>query len=496
MKNILEILGISLVILLSSCTKNTDPLSDLDFGRTIYKDPFVGLLKNKSNLLLKTCHYPPISYFYKDSIYLDLTLEIEFNEESIRNKSNANILFRDSLSNTIDDLNIYHNGTLLNNNNLHIIADSLIKTVHLRLSMLPREKNEVFKGVLLIITDEIDIINSDYVQYDSTHELSWSFKQKNKVALVIWIIWIIYIVILIYISYKLVLFFIRSISNIKSKKENALNEEITNKNDLISLLKHHERLIKKIFSLKKQSPKKKLKLINKYGLNEWYRTIEKEIIYNEMGDKALFYEMTLRELIDEGNNKYLEISNNIYPNSQINLYKNNVIYAKGGNIKCNSNLNANEYLQYPIKNAQYNIDKVFKYTTNKKHLVKMFEADLSKAYSNTSLIRGGRPDSQTKSVTRLGGTKGKDQGGHLIANRFNGISENINYIPLRKELNENGGKWYKMEEYLANEIKKGKNVKIKGKLRYPRHSSRPKLITVIAYINGRRKRFAFKNTIK
>jgi hypothetical protein len=70
---------------------------------------------------------------------------------------------------------------------------------------------------------------------------------------------------------------------------------------------------------------------------------------------------------------------------------------------------------------------------------------------------------QRKGVTSKDGVDG-DQGGHLIAAIFDGAGEQINYVPMKGNLNQ--GAWKSMENTWANALKANKKVEVDVKIIY------------------------------
>lgn len=98
---------------------------------------------------------------------------------------------------------------------------------------------------------------------------------------------------------------------------------------------------------------------------------------------------------------------------------------------------------------------------------------------------------QGKSVTLKDGTKGVDEGGHLIGHQFKGAGEQINYVPMKETLNQ--GAWKKMESDWAKALKEGKNVEVDMKPIYQGTSQRPVGFKVTETIDGVKKTYNYIN---
>jgi len=89
----------------------------------------------------------------------------------------------------------------------------------------------------------------------------------------------------------------------------------------------------------------------------------------------------------------------------------------------------------------------------------------------------------------------KDEGGHLIANRFGGGSEMYNYIPMSKKLNRSGGAWNSMENEWERSLKRGSKVDYKIQPIYKTNSKRPDELIVTYTIDGKRTTKYFDNNV-
>jgi hypothetical protein len=98
---------------------------------------------------------------------------------------------------------------------------------------------------------------------------------------------------------------------------------------------------------------------------------------------------------------------------------------------------------------------------------------------------------QGKSVTLKDGTKGLDEGGHLIGHQFKGAGEQINYVPMKESLNQ--GAWKKMEMDWAKDLEAGKKVEVDINPIYDGISKRPTEIEVFYKIDGKEYMKVFPN---
>ena len=77
-----------------------------------------------------------------------------------------------------------------------------------------------------------------------------------------------------------------------------------------------------------------------------------------------------------------------------------------------------------------------------------------------------------------------DDGGHLIASRFNGSGEIDNLIPQSSNINRVGGEWYAMEQEWANALDNKRTVSVDIQPRYSNNSMRPDSFEVRYWIDG------------
>jgi uncharacterized cupin superfamily protein len=149
--------------------------------------------------------------------------------------------------------------------------------------------------------------------------------------------------------------------------------------------------------------------------------------------------------------------------------------------------NWNKILNNKLKpNAKYKVgDKI--YETDELGRVKRVSGEVE-------LGKLGRNEyQQGKSVTLKDGTKGIDEGGHLIGHQFKGAGEQINYVPMKGELNQ--GAWKKMESDWAKALKQvpPKKVEVDIKNIYDGTSKRPTKIAVQYLIDGKKFTKVFPN---
>jgi hypothetical protein len=84
-----------------------------------------------------------------------------------------------------------------------------------------------------------------------------------------------------------------------------------------------------------------------------------------------------------------------------------------------------------------------------------------------------------------------DEGGHLIATRFDGPSDAFNIVP--QDANLNRGDWKEMENEWANNIKEGRDVKVLVEPVYDNKSIRPARFDVVYQVDDQIHQKAFVN---
>ncbi len=135
-------------------------------------------------------------------------------------------------------------------------------------------------------------------------------------------------------------------------------------------------------------------------------------------------------------------------------------------------------------NAKYKVDD-YLYETDLEGRIKKVSGELKLD------ARGRNAYQQGKSVTSKGGTKGADQGGHLIGDRFFGPGEQINYLPMDAKLNQ--GAWKAMENKWATELAAGKKVEVDIRPVFEGTLKRPTKFIVKEIIDGKVKIHRFNN---
>lgn len=183
-----------------------------------------------------------------------------------------------------------------------------------------------------------------------------------------------------------------------------------------------------------------------------------------------------------------ESVNPLYKNSSITLdLFRRTAYCKGG---CTvSDSHKNEFIngfEKHMPHMRYLVDDCFTYYTDKHGRTSIGIGDIVKSKSNLLLSRSSRGKEFGEVVKARNGIKSIDEGGHIIAFKYNGLNDSINIFPQDGTLNT--GKW-------KSEVENIDPVWMKVKLKYSGNSKRPYLIIVkLKMQDGNIKRKRFYNT--
>ena len=135
---------------------------------------------------------------------------------------------------------------------------------------------------------------------------------------------------------------------------------------------------------------------------------------------------------------------------------------------------------------RYLVDDCFTYYTDKHGRTSIGIGNIAKSKSNPLLSRSSRGKEFGEVVKVRNGIKSIDEGGHIIAFKYNGLNDSINIFPQDGTLNT--GKW-------KSEVENIDPVWMRVKLKYSGNSKRPYLIIVkLKMQDGNIKRKRFYNT--
>lgn len=232
MKNLLNVFVLALAIMLQACTcSDESKLPLFDFGTGKYKQPFRGLLKSEPEVLVRSLQYVPFKWFAPDTVILNKSFGVSFNEESIRSKSIATISFSDSLGRAIEGLSFVYNGFPVNENTVTVVADSLYKRFNLSIIIHPNfgERDKV--GFVYVSGIELDQVNGVSLQQEANIVASWKCSQTYGWPIGLWILWFITSVLLIaalivilYYLFKFLLLVTKSVCDLAGKSFSSISD--------------------------------------------------------------------------------------------------------------------------------------------------------------------------------------------------------------------------------------------------------------------------------
>lgn len=173
-------------------------------------------------------------------------------------------------------------------------------------------------------------------------------------------------------------------------------------------------------------------------------------------------------------------------NKEVAIFQDGILKCDAGITKGSVNLRvaSNPILNLPLmRNSTYKVDGQFIYKTN--------ELGQTISVSTTQplklLDRGRNIRAQSWVVNMKNGIlrnkeRASDAAGHIIAQRFNGPSELINFFPQLPKMNL--GEWKVLEDVFAKLTKEGHKIMPRYRLIYGNQSLRPISIEVSYRIDG------------
>ena len=203
-------------------------------------------------------------------------------------------------------------------------------------------------------------------------------------------------------------------------------------------------------------------------VNKWIKEAGNSKYGSKINEVLTGANGNLRKASDFVNNKIDEFEDKVFGKEK----KNTIVETSGK--KGNWNKTLNKELE---PNKIYRVDS-YNYHTDELGRVNNVNGKLD------FTTKGRNTYQQGKSVELKNGLKGEDDGGHIIAQIFNGPGEQINYVPQAQTLNR--GDWKAME----NEWKEALNkippdeVKVDIQIIYGGESKRPNRFIVKYTIGG------------
>ena len=204
-------------------------------------------------------------------------------------------------------------------------------------------------------------------------------------------------------------------------------------------------------------------------VNKWIEKAENSKYGSKVNEVLTGANEKLRKAADFVNNKIDEFGDKVFGKEK----KNTIVETSGK--KGNWNKTLNNELE---PNKIYKVDS-YNYHTDELGRVNNVNGKLD------FKTKGRNTYQQGKSVDLKDGIKGEDDGGHIIAQIFNGPGEQINYVPQTQTLNR--GDWKAMEnewKEFFNNNPKGE-IKIDIQIIYDGTSKRPEGFNVVYYLDGK-----------
>ena len=204
-----KIFYITLVTLLFSCSKNNEQEKTIyDFGMVEYEEPFRGILKSQPSILKQSLKYPPYKWLAPDTMSLQKTFIVDFNEDAVRSNAKATLYFVDLNNSPLDGVSFRLADGSISENLVTIIADSLHKEITIICDIHPSIGEQVKTGKITIAGNDLDQINSSSLQQDHMMLAEWKVEQKLNIPWLLWLLWLTTVIIIIVVAIVIVKFII------------------------------------------------------------------------------------------------------------------------------------------------------------------------------------------------------------------------------------------------------------------------------------------------
>ncbi|HJD53752.1 MAG TPA: DNA/RNA non-specific endonuclease [Candidatus Avibacteroides avistercoris] len=500
------------ILTLTSCSSDEIKLP-FDFGEGDFEEPFVGLLKSKPEVLVKSLDYFPFSLLSPDTLTFENEYEVVVNKECLRSRSSVTLQFRDTLYNPVDGVDFYVNGKLANNGDISFPLDSLAKTLSVKMMLSPSLGDTTLVGNIYVLGDELDEVDvqsangygyaSVTLQYSPVKLSSWYCHQELGWPIILWLLWLltalVCLAIFIFVAYlaiRLVLMIIALIFGaIRSAFESVgdaiddLKDKFAGREWRKNTTKRAEQREEKKEEEKKDDEEDPLKML--YRDYPEVKTMVKSIC----NKSPSYFEERNIQVVRFGYRNYNVCWTFGGVNSKTCMHiHGNVIEANAGSLPGNGAYDGqlNEFLNFPLSNMTYKVDGCFIYTTDYMARTISATADISKAVRTLHRRQKDRSSEYKNWVRDMDG-KLDDDGGHLIATRFNGPAERINIVPMTSSFQRNGVWANEFERNMANAVNSVKSVSTKIELSYSASSRRPWKLSTTTYIDGRLMHKSYQN---
>ena len=500
------------ILTLTSCSSDEIKLP-FDFGEGDFEEPFVGLLKSKPEVLVKSLDYFPFSLLSPDTLTFENEYEVVVNKECLRSRSSVTLQFRDTLYNPVDGVDFYVNGKLANNGDISFPLDALAKVFSVKMVLSPSLGDTTLIGNIYVLGNELDEVDvqsangygdtSVMLQYSPVKLSTWQCHQEIGWPLLLWILWLltalVCLAIVIFAAYfviKLVLLIIALIFGaIRSAFESVgdaiddLKDKFAGREWRKNTTKRTERREKKKEVKKKEDEEDPLKML--------YRDYpEVKTIVKILCDRSPVYFKESNIQVKRFGYKNYNVcwmSGGVNTKTCMHIHG-DVIEAEAGSLPGDGTYDAqmNEFLNFPLSNMTYKVDGCFTYKTDYMARTISVAADISKAKRTLQRRQKDRSVEYKNWVQDMDGNL-DDDGGHLIATRFNGPAERINIVPMTSSFQRNGVWANEFERNMANAVNSVKSVSTKIELSYSALSRRPWKLSTTTYIDGRLMHKSYQN---
>ena len=186
-----KIFDLSIVTLFISCSRNDGKEIEVyDFGIVEFEEPFRGVLDSQPSILKKSLEYPPFKWLAPDTMVLQKTFVVNFNEDAIRSNSTATLLFVDSIYKPIEGVIFHLAGDTSTFNMVKIVADSLSKEITVICKISPIVGEQIKTGKVVVVANELDKINEKSIQQDNITFAEWQAEQKLNIPWILWTLWL------------------------------------------------------------------------------------------------------------------------------------------------------------------------------------------------------------------------------------------------------------------------------------------------------------------
>lgn len=463
-----------LALLLFSCAPEKKELDTFDFGTVTFDEPFVGILSGRPSILVKSLDWPPYSWFRPDTLCLEKTFQLAFNEDCCRAGGEAVLDFMDESEKTV----FRCNGKLMPKRRIKLTAKELNKeSVNITCSLSPQLGYIDLTGGVRIYPTNIDEVNG--VNLSRYNEIdSWHCRQKIGWPVMLWLLWFLTLCLLLVVI-GCILFFLGAMLV-------ALVSMLGFPTFIGFLWPGFVSWKGGRRARQKQEPKK----------DEWILLQNQAEINVFIPRDLLDYVANIRKRLQNNFVSSFRYYRHRYDKNKFKIESpgsNSKIILSGKNAYCvmgnrKGNFSMNEFLcnRKMLPNMTYHVldefredEGIIRYGTDRYGRVVTLRTDLNDC-CNELPKAVGRNSHYIVDACQMKDMVIGDQGGHLIAHDYNGPDDAINIVPMPRALNT--GEWLRMESKVFKEHCLRPHAEVTMQIAYPkgRVTFRPCSITVTA----------------